>query len=43
MAAIVPDGIVCFFPSYGYMEDIVGVWNEVKNKQTNMNLKFKQT
>ncbi|KAF8338096.1 uncharacterized protein EI90DRAFT_3279597 [Cantharellus anzutake] len=26
---IVPDGIVCFFPSYLYMESIVAAWNEM--------------
>ncbi|KAI8370506.1 uncharacterized protein BYT42DRAFT_623362 [Radiomyces spectabilis] len=26
---IVPDGIVCFFPSYLYMEQIVSMWNEM--------------
>jgi DNA excision repair protein ERCC-2 len=30
MAAIVPDGIVCFFPSYRYMEEIVSIWNDMK-------------
>jgi len=24
---IVPDGIVCFFPSYLYMESIIDEWN----------------
>ncbi|RWS13277.1 TFIIH basal transcription factor complex helicase XPD subunit-like protein [Dinothrombium tinctorium] len=28
MAAIVPDGIVCFFPSYYYMESVVASWYE---------------
>ena len=26
---VVPDGIVCFFPSYLYMESIVAMWNEM--------------
>ncbi|KAJ6229969.1 general transcription and DNA repair factor iih helicase subunit xpd [Anaeramoeba flamelloides] len=26
MCKIVPDGIVCFFPSYNYMESIVSIW-----------------
>jgi DNA excision repair protein ERCC-2 len=26
MAAIVPDGMVCFFPSYLYMENVVASW-----------------
>ncbi|ORX49400.1 DNA repair helicase [Hesseltinella vesiculosa] len=28
-AKIVPDGVVCFFPSYLYMESIVSMWNEM--------------
>lgn len=28
-AKIVPDGIVCFFPSYLYMEQIVSMWNDM--------------
>ena len=28
MAQIVPDGIVCFFTSYSYMETIVSSWYE---------------
>lgn len=28
MAAVVPDGIVCFFVSYSYMDGIVNSWNE---------------
>jgi len=24
----VPDGVVVFFPSYGYLEEVVGVWSE---------------
>jgi len=28
-SAIVPDGIICFFTSYSYMEQIVSVWNEM--------------
>ncbi|ORZ35249.1 transcription factor TFIIH complex subunit Rad15 [Catenaria anguillulae PL171] len=30
LAATVPDGIVCFFPSYLYMESIVTMWNGMK-------------
>jgi DNA excision repair protein ERCC-2 len=26
---ITPDGLVCFFPSYLYMESIVASWNEM--------------
>ncbi|EAL73159.1 transcription factor IIH component [Dictyostelium discoideum AX4] len=29
VSAIVPDGIICFFTSYSYMEQIVSVWNEM--------------
>jgi DNA excision repair protein ERCC-2 len=28
MASIIPDGIVCFFTSYAYMESILTLWNE---------------
>ncbi|KAJ3218139.1 hypothetical protein HDU67_006543 [Dinochytrium kinnereticum] len=28
-ARIVPDGLVCFFPSYLYLESIVASWNEL--------------
>ncbi|RWS22840.1 TFIIH basal transcription factor complex helicase XPD subunit-like protein [Leptotrombidium deliense] len=28
MAGVVPDGIVCFFPSYYYMESVVASWYE---------------
>ncbi|KAI9209299.1 uncharacterized protein BJ171DRAFT_486077 [Polychytrium aggregatum] len=28
-AKVVPDGLVCFFPSYLYMESIVAAWNEL--------------
>lgn len=28
MASVVPDGIVCFFVSYSYMDGIVNSWNE---------------
>ena len=29
MSGIVPDGIVCFFTSYTYMEEIVSTWYEM--------------
>eukprot|EP01132_Coremiostelium_polycephalum_P004981 gene4981-6202_t len=29
VSAIVPDGVICFFTSYSYMEQIVSVWNEM--------------
>jgi len=28
MASVVPDGMVCFFPSYTYMEQVVNIWYE---------------
>ncbi|RKP03358.1 hypothetical protein CXG81DRAFT_24013 [Caulochytrium protostelioides] len=28
-AKITPDGLVCFFPSYLYMESIVSAWNDI--------------
>lgn len=30
MCGFVPDGIVCFFPSYSYMEKVIREWNEDK-------------
>ncbi len=30
LCEIVPDGIVCFFPSYKYMEEVIVQWNEIK-------------
>ena len=29
LAATVPDGIVCFFVSYSYMDAIVSRWNDM--------------
>jgi len=29
LCGIVPDGIVCFFPSYKYMEDVLLQWNQM--------------
>ncbi|KAI0188860.1 helicase C-terminal domain-containing protein [Astrocystis sublimbata] len=29
----VPDGVVVFFPSYGYLEEVVKVWNEKDSSQ----------
>nr|WCZ58534.1 general transcription and DNA repair factor IIH helicase subunit [Andalucia godoyi] len=29
VATVVPDGILCFFPSYLYMEDVISVWNDM--------------
>lgn len=28
MVPIVPDGIVCFFVSYSYMDEIIATWND---------------
>jgi len=28
IAGVVPDGLVCFFPSYKYMEELVSIWTE---------------
>jgi len=30
LSAVVPDGMVCFFTSYRYMEEIVATWHETK-------------
>lgn len=29
MSAVVPDGIVCFFTSYSYMEEVIGIWHNM--------------
>ena len=29
LSTTVPDGVVCFFTSYSYMEGIVVLWNEM--------------
>lgn len=29
MCSFIPDGIVCFFPSYMYMEKVISEWNEM--------------
>ncbi|KAI1294105.1 helicase C-terminal domain-containing protein [Xylaria venustula] len=29
----VPDGVVVFFPSYGYLDEVVGVWKETDGSQ----------
>lgn len=28
MVSVVPDGIVCFFVSYSYMDEIIATWND---------------
>lgn len=30
MCSIVPDGCVVFFPSYGYLDEVVGVWQQTQ-------------
>lgn len=30
MCAVVPDGVVVFFPSYGYLDEVVKAWREQK-------------
>ena len=37
---ITPDGLVCFFPSYIYMESIVVAWNELGMLQELLNYKL---
>lgn len=39
-AKITPDGLVCFFPSYLYMESIVASWNELGMLQELLNYKL---
>ena len=29
LSTVVPDGIICFFPYYRYMEEIILNWNEM--------------
>ena len=29
LSCVVPDGIICFFPSYRYMEEVILNWNEM--------------
>jgi DNA excision repair protein ERCC-2 len=29
LSTTVPDGIICFFPSYRYMEEVILNWNEM--------------
>lgn len=36
MVTVVPDGIVCFFVSYSYMDGIVNSWNELGILKVNM-------
>ncbi|KAI1863558.1 hypothetical protein JX265_008775 [Neoarthrinium moseri] len=34
MCSVVPDGMVVFFPSYGYLDEVVTVWSEVTQTAT---------
>ncbi|UNI15394.1 RNA helicase [Purpureocillium takamizusanense] len=34
MCAVVPDGVVVFFPSYGYLDELVKAWREQKGDKT---------
>lgn len=40
MVSVVPDGIVCFFVSYSYMDEIVNSWNESGILKVNSSIKF---
>ncbi|KAI0505368.1 helicase C-terminal domain-containing protein [Xylaria bambusicola] len=33
ICTVVPDGVVIFFPSYGYLNEVVGVWGETDGRQ----------
>ncbi|KAI1499272.1 helicase C-terminal domain-containing protein [Biscogniauxia marginata] len=33
ICTVVPDGIVVFFPSYGYLDEVVNAWGETTNLQ----------
>lgn len=35
ICAVVPDGVVVFFPSYGYLDEVVGVWGGGDNNNSN--------
>ena len=32
ICSVVPDGVVIFFPSYGYLDEVVGVWQQSEEK-----------
>lgn len=38
LAAVVPDGIVVFFTSYSYMENVVATWYEQVNIYKKLNV-----
>lgn len=40
MVSVVPDGIVCFFVSYSYMDEIVNSWNESGILKVTYSIKF---
>ena len=40
MASVIPDGIVCFFTSYAYMEEIVCEWSKMNILQSIMEHKL---
>lgn len=40
MVSVVPDGIVCFFVSYSYMDGIVNSWNELGILKVNIPMQF---
>ncbi len=29
LASVIPDGIICFFVSYSYMDQIVSAWDQM--------------
>ncbi|KAI1170110.1 helicase C-terminal domain-containing protein [Nemania sp. FL0916] len=34
ICTVVPDGVIVFFPSYGYLDEVVGVWGETDGTQS---------
>lgn len=40
MVSIVPDGVVCFFVSYSYMDGIIATWNETGILKVSLLLHF---
>ncbi|KAK5625478.1 hypothetical protein RRF57_001194 [Xylaria bambusicola] len=34
ICTVIPDGVVIFFPSYGYLNEVVGVWGETDGRQS---------
>ncbi|KAM7196247.1 ATP-dependent RNA helicase chl1, partial [Naviculisporaceae sp. PSN 640] len=35
ICSVVPDGVVVFFPSYGYLDEVVSIWQAVENSPNN--------